>query len=76
VELREAKVSGDNNLQWAAEVTSQLHSVGMFVSDALNTARIRVQDFRNTNGKLDEGLADAINRVEQALLFPPPPLSS
>jgi hypothetical protein len=65
-ELTECKISNDNNLQWAAEVTSQLHSVGMFVSDALNTARVRVQDHRKGNGtgELDKAYA----AVEKALL--------
>jgi hypothetical protein len=62
-ELENIRLRSDHNLQWAVEVTKQLHNIGLFVSDALNLARHEVRSAQG-NGR---DIQSALDAVEKAL---------
>lgn len=62
-ELGNLKAENRHNMNWAVEVTKQLHNVGIFVSDALHQARAEI----NANRGNGRDVQSALNAVEKAL---------
>jgi hypothetical protein len=62
-DLSETKERADHYLRWNVDITRHIHSIGMFVSDALNMARREVE---HGNGSA-RVMHDAERAIEKAL---------
>lgn len=62
-QLNQTKVQSEFNLRCAIEIATQLHNVGIFVSDALHTAKTAVGKGNGQTRQIDQ----AYDAVEKAL---------
>jgi sugar-specific transcriptional regulator TrmB len=58
-DLADSKERAEHYLRWNVEITRHIHSIGMFVSDALNMARNEVEQ--------GNGSAKVMREAEQAI---------